>query len=109
MRGGSERFGVSVGVMWTREVRVRRGVREQGVNKQICEGLSDFNTRQEWRWEECNSMREVIGSERLVAVFFQVWKAGTVTDGRQWEEVLNDTPEFRSGNRSFLWKTQGQK
>lgn len=52
MRRASKGFEESVGVLWTREVRARRGVREQGMNKQISEGRSAFSTRQEWTWGE---------------------------------------------------------
>lgn len=38
MRRASKGFEESVGVLWIREVRVRRGVREQGTDKQIRKG-----------------------------------------------------------------------
>lgn len=94
MRRASKGFKESVGVLWTREVRVKRGIREQGMNKWISEGRSTFSTTEEWRWGEDNTMWEIIGSEALVAAFLWMQKTGTGRGGRLWEKLLDDATEL---------------
>jgi hypothetical protein len=69
-KGVSKCFRESVGAVWTRGDTFGRGFREQGLNKQICKGLSTLSTKPVCRWGEDNPMWEIIGSKGLVTVLF---------------------------------------